>query len=509
MRELGDYLRQQRIAANLSVRQLSAVTGISNPYLSQIERGLRRPSAEILQQLAQGLSLSAESLYVRAGLLDLDRAPQAADARDAIRNDPRLDGPQRKALLDAYSRIVGDRRHVAGAPLPLPEGPDQHRTKPSYHHGVKEMYMNEKPDTGSDRRIEKSALTPIYAVVGASDLAVEKLVELGQKAAQDAEQGMGDLQHRADELQTRANRDMAKAVQGAKALPQEAVRQAKKAVAKGRRQYVDLARRGMDVGRNSQATAQGLVKQAGDLAGRGRKEAEQVVDKRLHQATNLVEHGRQEAEARVAKGRQQATHLVEQGRHQAETRMVKGRQQAEQVVAQGRQEAEKRVADGRRVAMRTRQAAAQQADRVVDQATHVVEAVSHAGRHPMSTAKTVGAEVRKPIARRRRSPGAATTEARPVMTAGVDAGATTPTAKAPAAKKATAKKAATKKSATKSTAKRASATPTTGAAKRTTKRTAKKATPADMPSTPAVTPPAAEPEAPSTPSDKLPTHSEE
>ena len=67
---LGAYLREQRLSARLSVRQLSELAGISNPYLSQIERGLKRPSAEILQQIAKGLSISAETLYVQAGLLD-------------------------------------------------------------------------------------------------------------------------------------------------------------------------------------------------------------------------------------------------------------------------------------------------------------------------------------------------------------------------------------------------------------------------------------------------------
>ena len=67
---LGDYLREQRQSARLSLRQLSELAGVSNPYLSQIERGLKKPSAEILQQLAKGLEVSAESLYVRAGILD-------------------------------------------------------------------------------------------------------------------------------------------------------------------------------------------------------------------------------------------------------------------------------------------------------------------------------------------------------------------------------------------------------------------------------------------------------
>jgi len=514
MRELGDYLRQQRVAANLSVRQLSAVTGISNPYLSQIERGLRRPSAEILQQLAQGLSLSAESLYVRAGLLDPDHAPHGADSRVAIRNDPRLDGPQRRALLDAYARIVGDGRYAVLDVPPVGASTAQpHRAQPTYHQGSKEMYMNATPDTPTDRDMEKSALTPLYAMVGASDLAVEKLVELGHKAAKDAELGIDDLQHRADELGHKANRDMAKAIKGAKHLPQEAVKQAKRTVAKGRQQYVDLARRGKDVDLAGQAstTAQGLIKQAGEIAGRSRKEAGQVVDKGRHQASQLVEEGKQQASHLVEEGKQRSTHLVEEGM-----------QRSSQMVGQGRHEAEKRVAEGRRVARRTRRAAVEQADKVVDQATHMVEAVSHAGRHPMAAAKSVTAEVRKPIARRRRSPGSATTEAvRPVVSAGVDAGATTPTAKAPAAKKAAAKKAATKKAAAKPAAKRSASTPAPAASTakpRATKRAAKVApaagdqvlaTPADMPPSPAVTPVVPQTAPVDTPSDKLPASSAE
>src|SRR3954452_9861608 len=69
-RALGDYLREQRVSAQLSLRQLAEQTGVSNPYLSQIERGLRRPSAEVLQQIAKALRISAETLYVRAGILD-------------------------------------------------------------------------------------------------------------------------------------------------------------------------------------------------------------------------------------------------------------------------------------------------------------------------------------------------------------------------------------------------------------------------------------------------------
>lgn len=106
---LGDYLREQRLTKKLSVRQLSALAGISNPYLSQIERGVKRPSADILQQIAKGLSISAETLYVQAGLLDpKDAAAEAgATTRAAIAADPALTSRQRQTLLDIYESFVG------------------------------------------------------------------------------------------------------------------------------------------------------------------------------------------------------------------------------------------------------------------------------------------------------------------------------------------------------------------------------------------------------------------
>ena len=105
---LGDYLRDQRQSAKLSLRQLSELAGVSNPYLSQIERGLKKPSAEILQQLAKGLEVSAESLYVRAGILDERHGHPAGapDTRAVIGADPRLSDRQKSALLDIYDSFV-------------------------------------------------------------------------------------------------------------------------------------------------------------------------------------------------------------------------------------------------------------------------------------------------------------------------------------------------------------------------------------------------------------------
>lgn len=106
--DLGGYLREQRQSAELSLRQLADRTGISNPYLSQIERGLKKPSAEILQQLADGLRISAEQLYVQAGFLDPRGEESAPDVRRAIQADPRLTAKQRSTLLDVYESFVGD-----------------------------------------------------------------------------------------------------------------------------------------------------------------------------------------------------------------------------------------------------------------------------------------------------------------------------------------------------------------------------------------------------------------
>src|SRR6187401_380420 len=103
---LGEYLREQRVTAQLTLRQLAEQTGVSNPYLSQIERGLRRPSAEILQQLAKALKISAETLYVRAGLLT-DEDALAPNVREAIGRDPLLTAEQKQVLLNVYESYVG------------------------------------------------------------------------------------------------------------------------------------------------------------------------------------------------------------------------------------------------------------------------------------------------------------------------------------------------------------------------------------------------------------------
>jgi transcriptional regulator with XRE-family HTH domain len=133
LHDLGEFIRDQRRNARLSLRKLSEAAGISNPYLSQIERGLRKPSAEILQAIAKGLRISAETLYVRAGILD-ERTDDAPDVVDALLNDPTLNDRQKQALVEIYrsfqterptghiERQAGEAERPAGATDGLAEG---------------------------------------------------------------------------------------------------------------------------------------------------------------------------------------------------------------------------------------------------------------------------------------------------------------------------------------------------------------------------------------------------
>jgi transcriptional regulator with XRE-family HTH domain len=112
-RELGEFIRDQRHVGHLSLRKLSEMAGISNPYLSQIERGLRKPSAEILQQIARALQISSETLYIRAGILD----PRDSDADlvHEIRRDPYLTENQKKTLVHVYESFRHENGNVAEA----------------------------------------------------------------------------------------------------------------------------------------------------------------------------------------------------------------------------------------------------------------------------------------------------------------------------------------------------------------------------------------------------------
>lgn len=101
--ELGSFIRDQRRSARLSLRKLSDLAGISNPYLSQIERGLRKPSAEILQAIARALQISSETMYVRAGILEEEREH---DLISEILKDPRLTEAQKQSLIQTYRTYV-------------------------------------------------------------------------------------------------------------------------------------------------------------------------------------------------------------------------------------------------------------------------------------------------------------------------------------------------------------------------------------------------------------------
>jgi transcriptional regulator with XRE-family HTH domain len=125
--QVGDFIREQRSAAKVSLRELARTAGVSNPYLSQVERGLRKPSAEILSSIARGLSISAETLYEQAGILD--RRAGSADTVAAIRGDAALSERHKAVLLELYETYV--REHAAQAAAATPPSPTPTSTKES------------------------------------------------------------------------------------------------------------------------------------------------------------------------------------------------------------------------------------------------------------------------------------------------------------------------------------------------------------------------------------------
>ena len=113
VRHLGEFIREQRDLNNISLRQLAKLAGVSNPYLSQIERGLRKPSAEILQQIAKGLRISAEALYVQAGILDQRQGDGLV--ADAVLGDDGLTERQKQVLLEIYDSFRKENAASGGA----------------------------------------------------------------------------------------------------------------------------------------------------------------------------------------------------------------------------------------------------------------------------------------------------------------------------------------------------------------------------------------------------------
>jgi len=122
MHDLGEFIREQRRVARLSLRKLSELAGISNPSLSQIERGLRKPSAEILQQIAKALRISAETLYVRAGILE-EREGEHDLVGDILR-DPSLTEAQKQTLIQVYTAFCHENEGVL---VPSPEADREER----------------------------------------------------------------------------------------------------------------------------------------------------------------------------------------------------------------------------------------------------------------------------------------------------------------------------------------------------------------------------------------------
>jgi transcriptional regulator with XRE-family HTH domain len=129
---IGEFIREQRQQGQVSLRQLARLAGVSNPYLSQIERGLRKPSAEILQQIAKGLRISAEQLYVRAGILEFREGNQ--ELVGAILGDPDLGERQKQVLLDIYESFRRENAQLhaeAGSVAPVPTAASEPTAAPA------------------------------------------------------------------------------------------------------------------------------------------------------------------------------------------------------------------------------------------------------------------------------------------------------------------------------------------------------------------------------------------
>jgi transcriptional regulator with XRE-family HTH domain len=185
---IGSYIREQREQAKISMRQLAQAAGVSNPYLSQVERGLRRPSADILQQIAKGLRISAEALYVQAGILD-DK-PGETTVTDAIMADAEITERQKQMLIDIYESFRKEVRAAADASAaaeasaaadageaePLPEpGPDappqsEAAMQEQAHqiaHAKVEALADDEPSVLADPEVEAEAEAMAEAEVGA------------------------------------------------------------------------------------------------------------------------------------------------------------------------------------------------------------------------------------------------------------------------------------------------------------------------------------------------------
>ena len=217
---LGEFIASQRRAAELSLRQLAEQTGVSNPYLSQIERGLRRPSAEVLQQLSKALRVSAETLYVKAGILDPEDHPSTT-VETAVLSDVAITERQKRVLIDVY-RVLreGERegRYGVGA------GPRARRVHEQDIEEVETRRMimatttTRRPTPAQARKAAvESDYTALYAAAGLTDLVAESIkniVVTTQERATRAVHRAADQAHRAGEADDRAAQDPPRAAQG-------------------------------------------------------------------------------------------------------------------------------------------------------------------------------------------------------------------------------------------------------------------------------------------------------
>ena len=179
--DLGEFIREQRRTAQISVRQLAKLAGVSNPYLSQIERGLRRPSAEIMQQIAKGLRISAEALYVQAGILD-ERVVGGV-VIDAIIADPTITERQKQVMVEVYDSFRKEnlRRDAdeaaahraasasaAVAPLDDEAGPSTPRSVSDHEHAASGHNTSGHPASAKTATAPSARVTPLRTTMSRS-----------------------------------------------------------------------------------------------------------------------------------------------------------------------------------------------------------------------------------------------------------------------------------------------------------------------------------------------------
>jgi transcriptional regulator with XRE-family HTH domain len=178
VRHLGDYIRDQRRDSNVSLRQLAKLAGVSNPYLSQIERGLRKPSAEILQQIAKALRISAEALYVQAGILE--QREGSGIVADSILADDGLNERQKQVLLEIYDSFRKEkvlapdaatvpaalRSEVAGATEPLATKPAPAKESPAKKSPAKKSPARKASTSKTKNATPRPTTSPTHTATG-------------------------------------------------------------------------------------------------------------------------------------------------------------------------------------------------------------------------------------------------------------------------------------------------------------------------------------------------------